>query len=75
MIEEIDLLGVYIPAALGWAVVAGGLTALLRPVLRLPWLRWLVWQPGQLELACFLVLWWALSALTDRFSSHAMVLS
>jgi multidrug resistance efflux pump len=36
MIEEIGLFGVYMPAALGWAVVAGGMTAVLRPVLRLP---------------------------------------
>jgi hypothetical protein len=74
MIEEIDLFGVYLPAALGWAVVAGGMTALLRPVLRLPWLRWLVWQPGQLDLACFLALWWALATLADTRFPHAMVL-
>ena len=75
MIEEIGLFGVYMPAALGWAVVAGGMTAVLRPVLRLPWLRWLVWQPGQLDLACFLCLWWALCALADARFPHAMVLS
>jgi protein AaeX len=75
MIEEIDLFGVYMPAALGWAAVAAALTALLRPVLRMPWLRRLVWQPGQLELACFFCLWWALAAFADTHVPHAMVLS
>ncbi|MDE1915247.1 MAG: DUF1656 domain-containing protein [Sphingomonadales bacterium] len=74
MIEEIDLFGVYMPAALVWAAVAAGLTALLRPVLRLPWPRLLGYHAGQLELACFLGLWWAIALLADSSPVHAMVL-
>jgi hypothetical protein len=75
MIDEIDLFGVYMPAALCWALLAAALTALLRPLLRLPWLRKVVWQPGQIDLACFLCLWWALSVLADHVLPHTTVLS
>ncbi|WP_150295500.1 DUF1656 domain-containing protein [Sphingobium estronivorans] len=67
MIEEIHLLGVYIPAALAWAVLAVILVYLLRaPLQRLPVHR-LLWHPSLLELALFILFWWGLSALADAF--------
>ena len=67
MIEELNLLGVYAPAALIWAVLAASLTWLARPLLhRLPLAR-LVWHPGLIELALFLAVWWGLAVLADSF--------
>ncbi|AMK26483.1 DUF1656 domain-containing protein (plasmid) [Sphingobium sp. SJ10-10] len=67
MIEEINILGVYIPAALLWGVLAAVLIYLVRaPLQRLPVYRAL-WHPSLLELACFVLLWWGLSVLADMF--------
>ncbi|ALR20607.1 MULTISPECIES: DUF1656 domain-containing protein [Sphingobium] len=78
MIEEVHLLGVYMPAALLWAVLAAVLVYLLRvPIQRLPGysLLWrLLWHPSLLELALFVLLWWGLSAFADRFL-HEWLLS
>ncbi len=69
MIEEIHLLGVYMPAALVWGVLAVLLVYLLRiPLQRLPLYR-LLWHPSLLELALFVLLWWGLSAFADTFLS------
>lgn len=65
MIEEIHLFGVYIPAALVWAVTAAVLVYFIRaPLQRLPAER-LLWHPSLLELLLFVVLWWGLGALAD----------
>ncbi|MDE8652831.1 DUF1656 domain-containing protein [Novosphingobium album (ex Liu et al. 2023)] len=67
MIEEIHVLGVYVPAALAWGVLAAIFVYLLRaPIQRLPAYR-LLWHPSLLELALFVLLWWGLSALADAF--------
>lgn len=67
MIEEIHLLGVYMPAALVWAVVAAVLVYAMRlPLQRLPVER-LLWHPALLELLLFVLIWWGLAALADRF--------
>lgn len=67
MIEEINILGVYIPAALLWGVLAAVLIYLVRaPLQRMPVYRAL-WHPSLLELACFVLLWWGLSVLADMF--------
>lgn len=67
MIEEIHVLGVYLPAALAWGVLAALGVYLLRGSLqRLPIHR-LLWHPGLLELALFVLLWWGLGALADAF--------
>ncbi len=73
MIEEINILGVYIPAALAWGVIAAVLVYLVRaPLQRLPVYRAL-WHPSLLELACFVLLWWGLSALADM-SLHSWLI-
>jgi len=67
MIEELNVLGVYMPAALAWGVLAAVLVYLARGLLqRLPVYR-LLWHPSLLELALFILLWWGLSALADSF--------
>ncbi|HEX7854829.1 MAG TPA: DUF1656 domain-containing protein [Sphingobium sp.] len=67
MIDEINVLGVYVPAALACGVVAAMLVYSLRTLLqRLPAYR-LLWHPSLLELALFVLFWWGLSALADAF--------
>lgn len=67
MIEEIHLLGVYLPAALVWGVLAVIIVYALRtPLQHLPVYR-LLWHPSLLELALFVLLWWGLSVLADTF--------
>jgi hypothetical protein len=65
MIEEVDLFGVYMPAALAWAVLSALVTALVRPLLHWAPLQRLVWRQGQLELALFAGLWWTFATLAD----------
>lgn len=65
MIEEIHLLGLYLPSALVWAVAAAIIVYLLRaPMQRLP-LEALLWHPGLLELLLFVLVWRGLGALAD----------
>lgn len=65
MIEELHILGVYVPAALAWGVLAAVLVYVLRsPLQRLPMDRFL-WHPSLIELALFVLLWWGLSAFAD----------
>ena len=73
MIEELHLFGVFVPAALMWAVMAAFLAFLVhRQTQRLPLERWL-WQPGLFDLAVFLLLWWGLATLADRFYPRLIV--
>ncbi|MCB5944658.1 DUF1656 domain-containing protein [Acidocella sp. KAb 2-4] len=65
MIDELDIFGVYMPAALVWAIIGGILAFTVRLALqRLPLERQL-WQTGLLDIALFLLLWWGVSALAD----------
>ncbi|HLY90693.1 MAG TPA: DUF1656 domain-containing protein [Acetobacteraceae bacterium] len=73
MIEEIHLFGIYVPAALFWAMLAVIITFLLRDLLvRLP-LHRVLWHPALLELAIFVVIWRALVWLGDRFLPHGLI--
>lgn len=73
MIEEIHVLGIYMPAALVWAIVAAVLVYLLRvPIQRFPAYR-LLWHPSLLELALFALLWWGLSASADLLLPHGVL--
>ena len=70
MLEELHLFGVYMPAALAWAVVAGVIAHLLRNLLqRFPWSRHLG-HPGVLEIAFFALLWWGLTMGADALFHH-----
>ncbi|MBE1162270.1 DUF1656 domain-containing protein [Dyella acidiphila] len=67
MLEELHVFGVYLPAALVWAVLAGVLAHLLRRLWqRLPWSSALG-HAGIWELAWFVLLWWGLTAAADSF--------
>ena len=72
MIEELHLFGVYMPAALVWAVLAGILAYSLRNLLQRSRLSRLLWHPGVLELALFATLWWGLTFLADHFLPRAL---
>ncbi len=65
MIDELDVFGTYMPAALVWAIIGGILAYITRLALqRLPLERFL-WQTGLLDLALFFLFWWGVSALAD----------
>ncbi len=73
MIEEIHIFGIYMPAALFWAVLAVVITFLLRDLLlRLP-LHRLLWHAALLELAVFVLIWWALVRLGDSLLPHGLI--
>ena len=65
MIEELNLFGVYAPAALVWAVLAGVLAYLSRNLLLRSRLATLLLQPSLIELVAFFLFWWGLTALAD----------
>jgi hypothetical protein len=67
VIEELNLFGVYTPAALVWAVLAAVLAYLLRNLLLRSRLAGLLLQPALIELAAFALFWWGLTALADTF--------
>jgi hypothetical protein len=65
MIDEVQIFGVYVPAALVWAIIAAFIAYLTRPyVHRLPLQRF-NWHPGLLDLALFALFWWGLASLAD----------
>lgn len=65
MLDELHLFGVYMPAALVWAVAAGLLAHFLRNLLQRQ--SWFVvfGHPGVLELAFFALLWWGMTVGAD----------
>lgn len=67
MIEELHVFGVFIPAALAWAVAAGAAAYLVRNLLRRLPIYNLLWHPSLLELGLFAVLWWLFTVLSDAF--------
>ncbi len=73
MVEEISILGVYMPAALVWATIAALLAYGLRNLLQQLPIYIIVWHPSLLELALFVTLWWGLTVFADRFLVHWMV--
>jgi protein AaeX len=73
MIEEIRILGVYMPAGLLWAGIALVIASSVRgPLFRLP-LRSIFWYPVLVELAFFLLLWWGIARLADSFLPHGLI--
>jgi hypothetical protein len=65
MIEELNLFGVYTPAALVWAVLAAVLAYLLRNLMMTSRFAGVLLQPALLELAAFVLFWWGLTAVAD----------
>ncbi|RDS82000.1 DUF1656 domain-containing protein [Dyella psychrodurans] len=70
MFEELHLFGVYLPAALVWAVIAGVMAHALRGLFQ----RWswssVFGHAGVWELALFALLWWGLTAGADVFFNY-----
>ncbi|MBP2294543.1 DUF1656 domain-containing protein [Azospirillum rugosum] len=66
MIGEIDVYGLFIPPLLILAVLAWGLSGLLRRGLRAVGFYGWVWHPPLFDLALYVVLLGALTALTGQ---------
>jgi protein AaeX len=73
MIEELNFFGVYLPAALFWAVLATVVTFLLRGLLRRLSLHRILWHPALLELALFVSIWLGLARLADSFLPRGLI--
>lgn len=65
MIDEVQIFGVYAPAALAWATLAALLAYYARRFLHGLPLHKLNWHPGLLDIALFAAFWWGLSTLAD----------
>jgi hypothetical protein len=75
VIGEIHILGLYAPATLVSAIAAGLLILLARQLfLRTGFYR-RIWHPGLFDLALYVVLWAACSAVVDHLHSSRLVLS
>ncbi len=66
MIAEVPVGGVLVPAAVLTAAAAFGLQLVVHAIARRIGLYRLVWHPGLFDLAVFVLLWAAVSALTAR---------
>jgi hypothetical protein len=75
MIGEIHILGLYAPAPLVSVIAAGLLIILVRQIFLRVGVYRHVWHPGLFDLALFVILWTATSALTDHLRSSQLVLS
>lgn len=75
MIGEIHIIGLYAPAPLVSAIAAGLLIILVRQLFLRAGIYRHVWHPGLFDLALFVILWTATSALTDYFRPSQMALS
>ncbi|WP_045836388.1 DUF1656 domain-containing protein [Hyphomicrobium sp. 99] len=65
MVDEVQIFGVYFPAALVWAALAATLAYVIRPLIaRMP-LRHVNSHMGILDIAVFVTFWWGLSILAD----------
>jgi protein AaeX len=70
MLEELHVFGVFLPAALVWAVFAGILAHLLRGLWqRLPSSGTFI-HAGLWELALFAALWWGMTVAADSFINY-----
>lgn len=70
MLEEVHVFGVYVPAALLWAVIAGVSAHMLRGLFqRWAWFK-LFGPAGVWELALFALLWLGLTLGADAFLSQ-----
>jgi hypothetical protein len=73
MIGEIQILDIFAPIALVWAVMAGVLVVLLKALLQRSGLyRW-VWYPGLFDLALFCCLWTGIGFTAQLLSTSFAV--
>ncbi|GLQ87895.1 DUF1656 domain-containing protein [Dyella flagellata] len=72
MLEELHVFGVYLPAALVWAVIAGVSAHMLRGLFqRWAWFK-LFGPAGIFELALFALLWLGLTVGADAFFNQGL---
>ena len=69
---EINVGGVYVPAALVWAVGAFVLSTIIDRVLSRTTFYRMVWHRALFELGIFVILWGAVSGLTYQFAFSAV---
>ena len=69
MIGEIQILDIFAPIALVWAIVAGVLTVFMKWLLRWSGLYAWVWYPGLFDLALYCCLWTCIGFTVDLFST------
>jgi uncharacterized membrane protein len=75
MIGELHIIGLYAPASLVSAIVAGLTILLIRRLLvRVGFYRH-VWRPGLFDLALYVVLWTGAAALLDHLQPNSLALS
>ena len=66
MIGEVQILDIYAPIALVWAILAGLLVIILKMLLQRSGLYRLVWYPGLFDLALFCCLWTGIGFTAQR---------
>jgi len=69
LIGEIQILDIFAPIALVWAIVAGVLTVFMKWLLRWSGLYAWVWYPGLFDLALYCCLWTGIGFTVDLFST------
>ena len=72
MIGEFDIGGVFVPSLLVAAVIAFGVTSVVRLSLRRLHLYRFVWHAGLFDLALFVVLLWAIGMVTLTWNSSGV---
>lgn len=72
MIGEFDIGGVFVPSLLVAAVIAFGVTSVVRLSLRRLHLYRFVWHAGLFDLALFVVLLWAIAMVTLTWNSSGV---
>jgi hypothetical protein len=69
MIGEVQVLDIFAPIALVWAIAAGVLMVLLKSLLRRSGLYAWVWYPGLFDLALYCCLWTGIGFTVHLFST------
>lgn len=72
MIGEFDIEGVFVPSLLVAAVIAFGVTSVVRLSLRRLHLYRFVWHAGLFDLALFVVLLWVTAMVTLTWNSSGV---
>lgn len=72
MIGEFDIGGVFVPSLLVAAVIAFGVTSVVRLSLRRLHLYRFVWHAGLFDLALFVVLLWVTAMVTLTWNSSGV---
>jgi len=75
VIGELHVVGLYAPASLVSAIVAGLMILLIRRMLvRVGFYRY-VWHPGLFDVALYVVLWTGAAVLLDHIQPNSLALS